>query len=134
MRLIVGIGTGGCVGDTMLNGKDALLPSGEITRTAIGPGIAVFAISSVAVICVGLFTFSLLTPTPSELIRTRDPAVKLPPSNIIGTLVPNSPPPGLIELRTSSRETLGRFVVDGADPSAPRDSPGSTTRFTFTVA
>jgi hypothetical protein len=74
-----------------------LVPVAVVTMTLAAPSAALPAMSKVAVICVGLTMFMLLTAMPGLSVVTIAPAVKFAPARVIGTLNPAGLEEGVID-------------------------------------
>ena len=74
-----------------------LVPADVVTVTPAAPAGALLAMLKVAVICVALTTFTLLTVMPELAVLMLAPDTKFAPVSVTGGLVPWLPPLGLIE-------------------------------------
>ena len=75
-----------------------LVPADVVTVTPAAPAGALLAMLKVAVICVALSTFTLLTVMPELVVLTLAPDAKFAPVSVTVGLAPWFPPLGLIEV------------------------------------
>ena len=102
---------------TTVNVTAPLVPFAVFTVTLRLPAEALGEIVKVAVICVALTTFTLLTETPPPLTAMVAPEMKFDPVSVIATVVPWLPEVGAIELSTGTGGA-GATTVTDADPTA----------------
>ena len=95
-----------------VNAAAPLVPPLVVIVTFTAPSAALAAMVSVAVICVGLTTVTLLTAIPVLFVDTVAPDTKFVPVRVTGTLAPWTPLAGLIEVRVGG----GGFTVNVAGP------------------
>ena len=74
-----------------------LVPADVVTVTPAAPAGALLATLKVAVICVALTTFTLLTVMPELVVLTLAPDMKFAPVRVTVGLVPWLPMLGLME-------------------------------------
>jgi hypothetical protein len=92
-------------GGVMVKVVAALMPPGVATVTAAGPSGVVAAIVRVAVICVALTTFTLLTTREELLTFTLGPSTKLVPVRVIVTAAFWAPLEGLTDVSVGAGGT-----------------------------